>query len=130
MSQAEISITGEPISDAMCRFTVDRPVYPDRSFAVLSKEAAEGSPLAQRLTTFSTTLEREEAQMKTDLMIVSLLVVFGMNASIARAEHVDPMNRPTMSDQTMPHFRRCSKVRLVTDLGRILRNSMLQIRFL
>ena len=85
MSQAEISITGEPISDAMCRFTVDRPVYPDRSFAVLSKEAAEGSPLAQRLTTFSTTLEREEAQMKTDLMIVSLLVVFGMNAKIGRA---------------------------------------------
>ena len=49
MSQAEISITGEPISDAMCRFTVDRPVYPDNSFAFLSKEAAEGSSLAQRL---------------------------------------------------------------------------------
>ena len=49
MSQAEISITGEPISDAMCRFTVDRPVYPDKSFAFLSTEAAEGSPLAQRL---------------------------------------------------------------------------------
>jgi hypothetical protein len=49
MSQAEISITGEPISDATCRFTVDRPVYPDKSFAFLSKEAAEDSPLAQRL---------------------------------------------------------------------------------
>ena len=49
MSQTEISITGEPISDATCRFTVDRPVYPDKSFAFLSKEAAEGSPLAQRL---------------------------------------------------------------------------------
>ena len=49
MSQAEISITGEPISDAMCQFTVDRPVYPDKSFAFLSKEAAEASPLAQRL---------------------------------------------------------------------------------
>ncbi len=49
MSQAEISITGEPISDAMCQFTVDRPVYPDKSFAFLSKEVAEGSPLAQRL---------------------------------------------------------------------------------
>ena len=48
MSQTEISITGEPISDATCRFTVDRPVYPDKSFAFLSKEAAEDSPLAQR----------------------------------------------------------------------------------
>ncbi len=44
MSQAEISITGDPITDATCRFTVDRPVYPDKSFAFLSKEAAEGSP--------------------------------------------------------------------------------------
>ena len=49
MSQVEISITGEPITDASCRFTVDRPVYPEKSFAFLSKEAAEDSPLAQRL---------------------------------------------------------------------------------
>ena len=49
MSQAEISITGEPITDASCRFTVDRPVFPDKSFAFLSKEAADGSPLAKRL---------------------------------------------------------------------------------
>ena len=49
MSQTEISITGEPISDATCRFTVDRPVYPEKSFAFLSKETAEDSPLAQRL---------------------------------------------------------------------------------
>lgn len=49
MSQTEISITGEPITDATCRFTVDRPVYPDKSFSFLSKEEAEGSPLAHRL---------------------------------------------------------------------------------
>ena len=49
MSQGEISITGEPLSDARCRFTVDRPVYPDKSFAFLSKEVAKGSPLAERL---------------------------------------------------------------------------------
>jgi len=49
MSQSEISITGEPISDAACRFTVDRPVLPEKSYAFLGKEAAEGSPLAQRL---------------------------------------------------------------------------------
>ena len=49
MSQTEISIAGEPISDTTCRFSVDRPVYPDKSFAFLSKEAAEDSPLARRL---------------------------------------------------------------------------------
>ena len=49
MATAEISITGEPISEATCRFTVDRPVYPDKSFAFLNKEKAEGSPLAERL---------------------------------------------------------------------------------
>ena len=49
MSQTEISITGEPITGATCRFTVDQPVYPEKSFAFLSKEAAEGSPLANRL---------------------------------------------------------------------------------
>ena len=49
MSQTEISITGEPITDATCRFTVDRPVFAEKSFAFLSKEAAEDSPLAQRL---------------------------------------------------------------------------------
>ena len=49
MSQAEISITGEPISDATCRFTIDRPVYPGKSYAFLDREMAEGSLLAQRL---------------------------------------------------------------------------------
>ena len=49
MSTAEISITGEPISEATCRFTVDRPVYPDRSFAFLNKAQAQGSPLAERI---------------------------------------------------------------------------------
>lgn len=49
MSTDQIAITGEPISDAMCRFTVDRPVFPDKSFAFTSKEAAQGSPLAERL---------------------------------------------------------------------------------
>lgn len=49
MSQAEISITGEPISDAMCRFIVDRPVYLDKSFYFNSQEAAKDSLLAERL---------------------------------------------------------------------------------
>lgn len=45
----KVAITAEPISDASCRFTVDRPVYANRSFYFATKEAAEGSPLAERL---------------------------------------------------------------------------------
>ena len=49
MTQENVAITGEPITDAMCRFTVDRPVYPEKSFYFGSKEQAEGSALAERL---------------------------------------------------------------------------------
>jgi Fe-S cluster biogenesis protein NfuA len=49
MTQDQIAITAEPTSEASCRFTVDRPLYPDRSFFFGSKEQAEGSPLAERL---------------------------------------------------------------------------------
>jgi Fe-S cluster biogenesis protein NfuA len=49
MKQDNVAITGEPITDAMCRFTVDQPVYPDKSFYFGSKEQAEGSSLAERL---------------------------------------------------------------------------------
>jgi Fe-S cluster biogenesis protein NfuA len=45
----EIKIMGDPVSNASCKFTVDRPVYPDRSFYFASKERAMGSPLAERL---------------------------------------------------------------------------------
>ena len=49
MSQDNIAITGEPITDAMCRFSVDQPVYPEKSSYFGSKEQAEGSALAERL---------------------------------------------------------------------------------
>ncbi len=49
MTQDDVAITGEPITDAMCLFTVDQPVYPDKSFYFGSKEQAEGSALAERL---------------------------------------------------------------------------------
>jgi Fe-S cluster biogenesis protein NfuA len=49
MTQEDVTITGEPITDAMCRFSVDRPVYPEKSFYFGSKEQAEGSVLAERL---------------------------------------------------------------------------------
>jgi len=46
---ADIKITGEPVSNVICKFTVDRPVYPDSSFYFANKERALGSPLAERL---------------------------------------------------------------------------------
>ena len=49
MSQDEISITAEPITDASCRFTISEPIYPNQSFAFMAKETATGSPLAERL---------------------------------------------------------------------------------
>ena len=49
MTQGEIAITGEPITDATCRFTVDRPVSPEKSFYFGSKEQAEGSAMAERI---------------------------------------------------------------------------------
>jgi NFU1 iron-sulfur cluster scaffold homolog, mitochondrial len=46
----EISIIGEPtINPATCRFTVDRPVYPDASAYFGSREAAKLSDLAQKI---------------------------------------------------------------------------------
>ena len=49
MSTDQISITGEPISDTTCRFAVDQPIFADKSLAFVSKEEAQGSPLAERL---------------------------------------------------------------------------------
>jgi len=46
---ADIKITADPASNATCKFTVDRPVYPDGSFYFGSKERAKGSVLGERL---------------------------------------------------------------------------------
>ena len=45
----DIKITADPVSNVICKFTVDRPVYLDSSFYFASKERASGSPLAERL---------------------------------------------------------------------------------
>ena len=47
---SDIQITGEPLPvPSMCRFTIDRPVYPDRSYFFGNKDEAEESPLALKL---------------------------------------------------------------------------------
>lgn len=46
----DISIVGEPtINPATCKFTVDRPVYPDGSAYFTNREAAKYSPLATKI---------------------------------------------------------------------------------
>jgi len=46
----EIAIVGEPtINPATCKFTVDRPVYPDGSAYFGNRESALHSPLAQKI---------------------------------------------------------------------------------
>lgn len=49
MSDDEIRIMATPVTDNCCRFTVDRPLYPDSSFYFGNKERAAGSALATRL---------------------------------------------------------------------------------
>jgi len=49
MNQTEIRITATPITDNSCRFTVDRPVYPESSFYFGKKEKWVGSDLGSRL---------------------------------------------------------------------------------
>ena len=48
-SSEDLKIEGEPISEVSCRFTVDRPMQPDRSYYFANKEQAEGSSLAEAL---------------------------------------------------------------------------------
>ncbi len=49
MSDEQIKIMADPLNESSCRFTVDRPVYPDASYYFGDKQAAEQSPLAKRL---------------------------------------------------------------------------------
>lgn len=49
MNPADIRITATPITQNSCRFTVDRPVYPNAAYYFGNKERAAGSSLARRL---------------------------------------------------------------------------------
>ena len=46
---SEVKIMADAVSTASCKFTVDRPVFPERSFNFADKERSKGSPLAERL---------------------------------------------------------------------------------
>ncbi len=50
MAELEIKIIAEPMLDPnVCKFTVDRPLYPKGSFNCTSRELAKGSPLLEAL---------------------------------------------------------------------------------
>ncbi|MFV1967526.1 MAG: NifU family protein [Pirellulaceae bacterium] len=49
MNTDEIKILAEPLTNLSCRFSVDRPVYPEASYYFDSPAKAEGAPLAAKL---------------------------------------------------------------------------------
>ena len=50
MSDQQINITGEPTLDPqICKFVVEHPIFPDKSFNCRSQEMAKGSPLLEAL---------------------------------------------------------------------------------
>lgn len=50
---AQVQIRGEPISATKCKFIVDRPLYPGKSYYFANAEAAKGSPLPEALFAIS-----------------------------------------------------------------------------
>jgi Fe-S cluster biogenesis protein NfuA len=49
MNTDEIKILAEPLTNFSCRFTVDRPVYPEASYYFGDRARAQGAPLASKL---------------------------------------------------------------------------------
>ena len=45
----EIRIQAEVLSDEVCQFTADRPIYPGKSWHFAGKDEAKGSPLVEKL---------------------------------------------------------------------------------
>jgi Fe-S cluster biogenesis protein NfuA len=112
MSQTEISITGDPISDASCRFTVNRPVYPDKSFAFQSKEAAEGSPLPQRLFEIDgiTRVVISHDQITVDKSAEADWPVIGKSIGAAIRAHL-ATNDPAVSDAAWENMPSSEEIR-------------------
>ena len=56
MVEKEIKIQAQVLSEEICQFTVDHPIYPGHSAYFDSKEAAKGSPLAEELFKLETVI--------------------------------------------------------------------------
>jgi Fe-S cluster biogenesis protein NfuA len=49
MDPSQVRITADPVTSTMCRFNVDRPIYPNESFYFADAGRAVDSPLASKL---------------------------------------------------------------------------------
>lgn len=112
MSQDETRIMATPVTENSCRFTVDRPVYPDSAFYFGNKETAQGSPLARRLF---------ELQGVTSVLISHDEVtvnkggfeewqVLGKQIGVAIREHV-ASGEPTVTDDVRASIPPAEEIR-------------------
>jgi NFU1 iron-sulfur cluster scaffold homolog, mitochondrial len=97
----EIAIVGEPtINPATCRFTVDRPVYPDGSAYFKSREAAAYSPLAQKIFEIPEVenILIAENQITVTKSGFEAWPVIGKKVGAKIREHIQS-NQPAVTDQ-------------------------------
>ena len=84
----EIRIQAEPKDDQTCRFTVDRPVYPDGSIYFGAKAQAAGSPLAEQILAIDTV----ESIMVQDSVVTVSAATGGNWTPIAKHIVITSMN--------------------------------------
>jgi Fe-S cluster biogenesis protein NfuA len=97
----DIAITGEPtVNPVTCKFTVDRPVYPDGSAYFGNREAAELSPLAKRIFEIPEidNILIAENQITVTKSGIDPWPVIGKQIGAKIREHIHS-NEPAVSDQ-------------------------------
>ena len=92
----EIRIQAEPKDDQTCRFTVDRPVYPDGSIYFGAKAQAAGSPLAEKIFA----IDAVESVMVQDSVVTVSAATGGNWTPIAK--QVGTAIRSVISSDTTP----------------------------
>lgn len=103
----QVRITADPLTAAMCRFTVDRPIYPNESFFFGNRDAAGESPLASRLFAFEgvTTVLISHDQVTVTKGGFEEWPVLGRKVGAAIREHLasgEPAVKPSARDR-LPH---------------------------
>jgi Fe-S cluster biogenesis protein NfuA len=97
----DIAITGEPtVNPATCKFTVDRPVYPEGSAYFGNRESAELSPLAQKIFEIPEidNVLIAENQITVTKSGIDPWPVIGKQIGAKIREHIRS-NEPAVSDQ-------------------------------
>lgn len=106
MNPADIRITAQPITNNMCKFTVDRPVYDGASFFFPNKQVAQSSSLARRLfdITGVTSVLVSHDQVVVNKGVADEWPSIGKGVGAAIREHL-VSKEPTVPDvllQTLP----------------------------